>query len=462
MKTSEPLVRAPPAGEVEGDINGTECRAAWQAKHLDADTQHWLRRDEEAFLHQALSTPCLNALVAAEGVYLVDAAGRRIMDFHGNSAQQLGYGHPAVVAAVERQMRSLSFCPRRFTNAPATILAERLTAMAPGRLGRVLLAPGGSTAVGIAIKLSRLFTGRSRIVSMHGSFHGASLDAASVGGEAHFRDGLGPLLPGTLLVPPPDPLRCGQECGDAGCGGHCVASLEHALSAGDVAAVIAEPVRCTTVAIPPAGYWKRVRAACDRFGTLLVFDEIPTCLGRSGRTFVCQCPCVEVDPDILVLGKGLGGGIMPLAAIIARDDLNVAGHKSIGHYTHEKSPVAAAAALATLDVLELQCLPARAEVLGAHTVTRIEGLSARHAEIRQVRGLGLMIAVEIAEQGDTYRPAPALAERVMYESMSRGLSFKVSCGNVITLTPPLIITREQIDRAIDILDESFVAARAAM
>ncbi|QDU47129.1 Putrescine aminotransferase [Symmachiella dynata] len=420
----------------EGDVNFSAVRQEWQAGHLNEKTRSILDADARAFLHQSLSTPCLNALEGCEGIYLIDSAGRRIMDFHGNSAHQVGYGHPRVVQAVKDQLDQLPFCPRRYTNEPSIQLADKLAEMAPGDLSKVLFAPAGTAAIGIALKLARYATRRHKTISMWGSFHGASLDAISVGGEALFRDGLGPLLPGSLHVPWP------HEEQDA-------AEIERLMDQeGDIGAVIAEPMRCTTVDAPSAAYWRRVRTLCDAHGALLIFDEIPLGLGRTGRFFCCEH--FGVTPDVLVIGKGLGGGVMPLAATIARADLDIAPDRALGHYTHEKSPLAAAAALATIDVIEQENLVARAHALGQHAASRLRHLQQQVPLISDVRVLGLAIGVELSRGGGK---ANAEAERAMYECLTRGLSFKVSDGNVLTLMPPLVISKAELDAALDIVGE---------
>ncbi|WP_218188025.1 aminotransferase class III-fold pyridoxal phosphate-dependent enzyme [Desulfosarcina cetonica] len=192
----------------EGDSNRSSYRQAWQFRHIDRQTQAWLDRDARAYLRQSLSTPCLNLLDSCQGTTLTDRQGREILDFHGNSVHQVGYGHPRVIAAIKAQLDRLPFCPRRYTNIPAIALAEKLAEITPMPLGKVLLVPGGTSAVGMALKLARTATGRFKTISMWDSFHGASLDAISVGGEALFRSGIGPLLPGCVHVPPADPYRC--------------------------------------------------------------------------------------------------------------------------------------------------------------------------------------------------------------------------------------------------------------
>ena len=349
-------------------------------------------------------------------------------------------------------MDKLAFCTRRYTNIPAIQLAEKLAQLAPGDLNKVLFAPAGTTAIGMALKLARMATGRFKTISMWDSFHGASLDAISVGGESIFRKDAGPLLPGTEHVPPPDCYRCLWGCGD-NCTLKCADYIEYVLDKeGDIAAVIAETVRSTSV-IPPAGFWKKVRAACDKHGALLILDEIPHCLGRTGTMFTCQH--YDVIPDMLVIGKGLGGGIFPLAAVITHEALDIAPDRAVGHYTHEKNPVACAAALAAIQYIEEENLLANAENSGNDAMNRLHEMMQRHKPIGAVRGLGLLMGIELVKDRQTKEPAAEEAERLMYRALSKGLSFKVTMGNIITLTPPLTITEREMDRALNILDECF-------
>jgi 4-aminobutyrate aminotransferase len=434
----------------EGDLNLSAERAAWAAGNLSGETRRLLDEDAKSFLHQSLSTPCLNALKSCSGAWIEDLDGRRYLDFHGNNVHQVGFGHPRVVAAIKQQLDTLSFCTRRYTCEPAVALAQGLTGLAPGDLRRVLFAPGGTTAIGMALKLARVATGRFKFISMWDSFHGASLDAVSVGGEALFRSGIGPLLPGCEHAPPPDPRHCPFRCG-ATCNLACADYIEYMMDKeGDVAAVIGETVRCTPF-IPPPDYWKRIRAACDKHGALLILDEIPIGLGRTGRWFACEH--FGVVPDMLVLGKGLGGGIFPLAALLAREGLNLATDRALGHYTHEKNPVACAAGLATLRVIEEENLVERSRSLGRHALGRMRDLAARHPLVGDVRGLGLLMGMELVRAGSARAGANNEAERVMYGALGRGLNFKVTMGNILTLTPALTISQGELDRAFDILDE---------
>jgi 4-aminobutyrate aminotransferase len=238
---------------------------------------------------------------------------------------------------------------------------------------------------------------------------------------------------------------------------------------GDVAAVIAEPARAVPY-VPPPGYWPAVRDACHAHGTLLIFDEIPTGLGKTGRFFAAEHD--GAAPDVVVLGKALGGGVLPIAACIARSEplpgasadkappnLDVAGEYAFGHYTHEKNPVTARAALATLEVIERENLVENAARVGGHALARLQEMKRRHPLIGDVRGRGLLLGVELVRDRESKSPATDAAESVLYRALSRGLSFKTTMGNVLTLTPPLVITQPQMDEALDIL-ESCLAEEA--
>jgi 4-aminobutyrate aminotransferase len=308
----------------------------------------------------------------------------------------------------------------------------------------------------MALKLARLATGRHKTLSLWDSFHGASLDAISIGGEAVFRKGMGPLMPGTEHVPPCDPGACRFGCGGT-CTAKCAEYLDYVLGKEeDVGAVVIETVRCTDVQIPPPAYYRIVREACDRHGALLILDEVPICLGRTGRMFAFEH--YGIVPDMVVLGKGLGGAVFPMAALIARRDLDIAAGRALGHYTHEKSSVGCAAALATLEVIDDERLLERSRTLGIQALDRMRELQRRHALVAGVRGIGLLLGIELARDGI---PARLEAEQVMYHCLANGLSFKIGQGNVLTLSPPLVIAPAELDAAFAILDAALAAVEAA-
>ncbi|ELV8577494.1 aspartate aminotransferase family protein [Vibrio vulnificus] len=436
----------------EGDVNTTPARQAWNASMDDERTQTLLKRDSEVFLHQAMSTPCLDTLEAAEGIYIQDSTGKKYMDFHGNNVHQLGYGHPHVIKRVQEQIAKLPFSPRRFTNETAIECAEKLTQVCGGELNRVLFAPGGTSAVGMALKLARHVTGNYKVVSLWDSFHGASLDAISVGGEACFRQGMGPLMAGVERIPPAVSYRGAFPVAD-GSDVHYADYLEYVIEKeGGVGAFIAEAVRNTDVQVPSKAYWKRIREICDKHNVMLIIDDIPNGMGRSGEWFTYQA--YDIEPDMLCIGKGLGGGLVPIAAMVTKDKYNTAEQISMGHYTHEKSPIGCAAALATMEAIEQEGLLDKVKVDSQFMREKLLEMKAKYPVIGDVRGIGMLWGIELVTDHESKARAYDEAEAVLYQCLNNGVSFKVSQGNVIQLSPPLIITREQLTEALAIFEEA--------
>lgn len=451
----------------EGETNTSNRRAEWNRSMNHEATQALLGRDAKSFLHQSVSTPCMNAISKAEGAYIWDLQGRRYLDFHGNNVHHIGYGHPRLKAAISKQMDDLPFAPRRYACETAVELAEKLASIAPGDLSKLLFTTGGSDANEVALKIARAKTGRFKTLSFWDAFHGAGFGAASVGGEALFRSGIaGPLLPGAEHIAPFNCYRCpyGHKTPEPGleresCGLACANMVRFALEReGDIAAVIAEPARAAPY-IPPTGFWTEVKQACHDHGALLIFDEIPTGLGKTGRMFACDHD--EVIPDLLVLGKALGGGILPIAAVLAHPDLDVTGDFAIGHYTHEKNPVTSRAALTTIEIIEEEGLVENAADQGRYCLERLSGMMERYHSIGDVRGRGLLIGIELVKDRESKAPDEGLAEDVFYRCLARGLSFKITMGNILTWTPPLIVTQAQMDFALETLEEAMTSALEA-
>ncbi|TOM94865.1 aspartate aminotransferase family protein, partial [Vibrio parahaemolyticus] len=339
------------------------------------------------------STPCLDTLEAAEGIYIQDATGKKYMDFHGNNVHQLGYGHPHVIKRVQEQIAKLPFSPRRFTNETAIECAEKLTQICGGELNRVLFAPGGTSAVGMALKLARHITGNYKVVSLWDSFHGASLDAISVGGEACFRQDMGPLMAGVERIPPAVSYRGAFPVAD-GSDVHYADYLEYVIEKeGGVGAFIAEAVRNTDVQVPSKAYWKRIREICDKHNVMLIIDDIPNGMGRSGEWFTYQA--YDIEPDMLCIGKGLGGGLVPIAAMVTKDKYNTAEQISMGHYTHEKSPIGCAAALATMEAIEQDGLLDKVKADSQFMREKLLEMKAKYPVIGDVRGIGMLWGIEL-------------------------------------------------------------------
>lgn len=437
----------------QGDVNTTPARQRYWERNLSGETRSWFEEDARYFLHQSLSTPVLNVIAHAQGIYIEDLAGRKYIDMHGNGVHNTGFNHPEVIHAVRRQLdESLTFCPRRYTNIPAVRLAKKLAEIAPGELCRTLFCPGGTDAIEMALKLAKLVTGRFKTISFWDSFHGAGFGASGVGGEEHFHGGIGPLVPGAFHVEFPNYYRnpwgfTNPDDVDA----ECLRQIELVLRREpEMAAVIGEPVSANPV-VPSRRYWEGVRDLCRRYGALLIFDEIIEGFGRTGKMFASEH---YLTPDILVLGKSLGGGVVPLAGIVTREEYNTCEDRSIGHYTHEKNALAAAAGLAAIEVIENENLCAHAERLGAHALERLKEMADRHPLIGCVMGIGLHIGIDLVRDRKTKEKATREAEMILFKCMEKGVAFKTIDGNMITLRPALLITQQEMDEALDVIEEA--------
>jgi 4-aminobutyrate aminotransferase len=372
---------------------------------------------------------------------------------HGNGVHNAGFNNPEVIRAVKAQLNSeMTFCPRRYTNIPAIKLAKKLAEITPGDLCRSLFCPGGSEAIEMALMLAKLVTGNYKTISFWDSFHGAGFGAASISGEEHFSAKLGPMVPGAFHVEFPNYYRnpwgfTSEEAVDA----ECLRQIEQVMKRNpEMAAVIGEPISATPV-VPSRRYWEGVKQLCEHYGALLIFDEIIEGFGRTGKMFACEH---YLTPDVLVLGKSLGGGIVPFAGIVTLERYNLGQDRSIGHYTHEKNALCAAAALAEIEYIEKNKLHEHAAELGTYTVQRLNQMKERHPLIGHVMGTGLHLGIDLVKDRRTKERAVDEAEMIMFKCLERGLSFKTIEGNVITLRPALVITKEEMDRALDILDES--------
>jgi 4-aminobutyrate aminotransferase len=434
----------------EGDVNLSESRKNWYTI-IDSTTLNLLAQDADLFIHQSLSTPCLDVIESCDGIYITDVNGKKYMDFHGNNVHQVGYRNKYVTDKVKQQMDVLPFSPRRYTNNVAITFAKKLTSFFPLNFNRVLFAPGGTSAVGMALKLARVITGKYKVVSFTDSFHGASMDAIAVGGEEQFKKYMGPLSPETKNIPQPVTYRNIYHDGDDI---HYAEVLEKIIKGdGQIGAFIAETIRNTDVQVPSPAYWKKIREICTQYNVILILDEIPIAFGRTGKMFAFEH--YDFEPDIVCLGKGLGAGIIPFAAIVTKDEYNVAADVSLGHYTHEKSPLGCVAGQAMIEFIEQNKLLDKVKEDENFVREELTKLAELYSIIGDVRGIGLLWGIELVKNKATKEKAVQEAEWIMYECLKNGLSFKVSQGNVLQLCPPLIITREELKTAIKTLEIAF-------
>ena len=437
----------------QGDVNTTPNRRKYWERNLSGEAQTWLDEDSKYFLHQSLSTPVMNVLSRADGVYIQDLNGKKYIDMHGNGVHNAGFNNPDVIRAVKDQMdERMTFCPRRYTNIPSVRLAKKLAQITPEGLCRSLFCPGGSEAVEMALMLARYVTGNFKTISFWDSFHGAGFGSASIGGEAHFSNGLGPMVPGSFHAEFPNYYRnpwgfTSQDDVDA----ECLRQMELILKRNpEMAAIIGEPISATPV-VPSKRYWQGVKDLCEQYGALLIFDEIIEGFGRTGKMFACEH---FVTPDVLVLGKSIGGGLVPFAGIVTHEKYNICQNRSVGHYTHEKNALCSAAALAEIEYLQANQIIRHAKELGDHTIQRLNEMKAKHPLIGNIAGVGLHLGIDLVKDQKTKDRAVDEAEIIMYKCMEKGLAFKTIEGNIITLRPALVITNEEMSKALDIIDQT--------
>lgn len=443
----------------EGDANFTHNRKLWN-DNLDENTVDIIGQDERVFLRQSMSTPCMNAVLDVEVCYIIDTRGKRYLDFHGNSVHQVGHKNKYVIEKIKNQLDELPFIPRRYTSDIAIKAADALINKTTSKNFKVLFTPSGSAAVGLALKVARKVTGRHKVISMWESFHGAGLDTISVGGEYVFKKDIGPLMPGAIKSIPYNGYRNLINSDDnIKVSDFCLDYLEYIIeNEGEIGAILLEPIRATDTHVPPKEYFKRLRKICDENKILLIFDEIPTCLGRSGEFYVHQN--FGIEPDILVLGKGLGGGIVPQAAVLVNKRYDVAEDISLGHYTHEKPAIGCAAICAAIEYIDENNLMENCRDLSQFAMSRGKELMNRYNCIGDFRIQGLLISFEFVKDRMTKEKDTDISEKILYSSLEEGLSFKVSSGNCITWHPPLVISKEELEFAFDIFEKAIIKSQS--
>jgi 4-aminobutyrate aminotransferase len=398
-----------------------------------------------------------------EGAIVEDPDGNRFLDFAaGIAVVATGHCHPKVVKAIREQAsRLIHMSGTDFYYENMVELAERLAALVPGGVPRkVFFCNSGTEAIEAAIKLCRYHTGRKQFIAFTGAFHGRTIGSlALTASKSIQKEGFFPLMPGVHHVPYPDGYRCPPGKTPESWAVECVDYIENELfrtnlAAGEVAAIFVEPIQGEGgYIVPPRGFFERLRRLADDYGILLVLDEIQSGMGRTGKMFACEH--FGVVPDVITLAKGIASGL-PLGAMIARAELMdwpSGAHAS----TFAGNPVSVAAALATLDLLETgdlleMGLMANATRVGSHILSRLRDLPKRCAIVGDVRGMGLMIGIELVRDQATKQRAPELRDRVVRECFERGLLVLGAGPNSIRLCPPLIINKEQADFAIDIIE----------
>ncbi len=396
--------------------------------------------------------------VRAENAEIWDVEGRRWIDFcAGIAVVNTGHCHPKVMAAARAQLDSFTHtCFQVVAYESYVRLAERLNALAPGKTPKkTFFMNTGAEAVENALKVARAYTGRSGIIAFNGAFHGRTMFSLALTGKVDpYKKGFGPFPAEIFHAPFPDPLH-GVSIEDAMHGLELI--FKNDIEATRVAAIIVEPVQGEGGYIPaPVEFLQRLRTLCDQHGIVLIVDEIQTGAARCGKFFAVEHAGIE--PDVITMAKGLGGG-MTISAVIGKAEImDAAGPGGLGS-TYAGHPVAVASALAVLDVIEDENLTERATALGEKCRTRLNGLRSRFECIADVRGLGAMTAVEFSHDGDPSKPAGEIATALKNEAAKRGLLL-LNCGsygNVLRLMLPLTIPDSVLDEGMGILEAALTA-----
>ena len=438
-------------------------------------------------LHRAANVP-MPVAVSASGVEISDAGGRRYLDASGGAAVScLGHGHPDVLAAMRRQLDTIAYAHTSFfTTEAAERLADRLIEDAPPGLSHVYLVSGGSEAIEAALKMARQYfveTGepqRRAIIARRQSYHGSTLGALAAGGNAWRRAQFEPLLIETQHIEPCYAYRLKREGeSDADYAARAAQALEDRIleiGADSVIAFVAETVAGATLgAVPPVGdYFKRIRAICDRYGVLLILDEVMCGMGRTGTLHACEQE--GVAPDLMAVAKGLGGGYQPIGAVMLAKRIYEAFASGSGAFQHGHTymghPVAAAAALAVQEVIRRDGLLANVVAMGDRLERRLNERFGQHPHVGDIRGRGLFWGLELVSDRAGKRrfdPAAKLHARVKREAMERGLMVYPMGGTVdgvngdhILLAPPFIVEAAQVDTIVERLGAALEAALASV
>ena len=402
----------------------------------------------------------------ASGASVWDINGREYLDcFSGISVVNVGHNNPRVIAAAKAQMDKLVHCCSYLYHVqPVADLAEKIAQVAPRGLSKTFFGNGGAEAIEGAMKLARLYTGKHEFIALHGSFHGRTWGTLSITGNQGRKRRGGPYATGIAFAPSPYPYRSLWSNDPEECGRQCAKSLDEVIrfaTSGDVAAFIAEPVLGEGgILVPPKNYFQEVKKVLDQHGILFIADEVQTGFARTGKMFAIEH--YGVEPDILVTAKGIADGF-PLSAFTTRPEI-AAVYKPGDHLsTFGGNPVSCAAGLANIQFLQDENLPARATVSGEYAMQKLREIQKQNPLIGEVRGLGLMIGVELV-QDEKLTPANTEAEAVRDALLRQGVLIGVGgvYGNVVRFQPPLIITREQIDQAVDAIAAALAAVRQPM
>ncbi len=414
---------------------------------------------------EALNHDKLRFIVKGDGIYVTDADGSEYMD--GLSCMyvmNVGHGRKEVSKAVYEQMELLSYSGSySSTMIPTVKLAAKIAKHTPLGMSKVNFTSGGAESNETALKVARQYqrikgySGKSKFISRKGSYHGNTFGTMSISqNQGYHHELYEPLLEGVKQISQPHRYRCDHCKGMPKCNLECANELERVIleeGKDTVAAFISEPISVSAgIVVPPDGYWQKIRDICNKYGILLIFDEVITGFGRTGKWFASEH--WGVVPDIISTAKGISSGYLPRGAIIVRDEVAevFSGENKFPHgITFASHPVACAAAIANLEIIENETLVERSAEMGKYLMEKLQPLY-EHASVGEIRGIGLLVGIELVKDKNTKERFPSnIWSKFNLKALEKGLRIKM--GNVIALAPPFIITREQIDEMVSIVDE---------
>lgn len=422
-----------------------------------------LERDKK-YLIQCYTTDNL-VFTRGKGMYLYDENKKKYLDFSGQfSACTLGHGNQEMIEALKEQLEKIVSVTSCFATEERAALAEKMIEISPEGLEKVMFGCTGSDANEFALKLAKYYRKGGRIISFRRGFHGSTAGAAAATGKSEMiqeNSGISELLPrGFVHSAPPYCYHCDFGKEPESCGMQCLKYLEQTMlhEGGDrIAAVISEPIFAAGgVIVPPKGFWKGVRKLCDKYGALLIFDEVVTGIGQTGTMFAYQYE--DVTPDILVTGKGLTSGYVPGSAVLCKKEIGEAMSQiSLHGHTHSCYPLTCKSALKNLEIIEREKLIENSQTTGAYLHEKLLKLQEKYEVIRDVRGRGLLQGLEIegTKDKDKYILGQELYEKMLHGGLITELESRKNLENVVVVMhPALITTKENVDEAVEIIDNS--------
>lgn len=401
-------------------------------------------------------------VVRAEGVYFWDADGKRYLDFSSQLMNaNIGNQHPKVVKAIQDQAAELCFVHPGNTTEPRSLLGKKLAEITPGKLKKTMFTLGGSEANENAIKIARFYTGRHKILARYRSYHGATYGSIALTGD-YRRNAVEPAMPGAVHFLDPYCYRCpfGQKV--ESCKRECISHVEEIIKyegSDKIAAIIMEGVTGSNgLIVPPDDYWPHIREICDKYGILLISDEVMSGWGRTGKWFAVDN--WDVEPDIITTAKGITSGYVPLGAVIVSEEIaNFFEDKYLfAGLTYNGHALACAAALATLDVYVDEGLIENAAILGKYLGKALEDIKMRHPSVGDVRYIGLFSAIELVVDRETKEPFPATVmadvRKALLDSGLFTFILVKDIGTMVFVVPPLCITKEQMDEGLILVENA--------